>query len=80
VTDGDSEDLEDLLNDTSQDDSDAKIGGVLETYLATVKGNIMSALGSSHLPPCYQQGQFWIHLQVLILQCIKLRGAWIQMC
>lgn len=60
-TDGDSEDLEDLLNDTPQDDSDAKIGGVLETYLATVKGNIMSALGSSHLPPCYQQGQFWIY-------------------
>lgn len=49
------------MNDTPQHDSDAKIGGVLETYLATIKGNIMSAQGCSHLPPCYQQGQFGIY-------------------
>ena len=49
------------MNNLPQDDSNENIGGILETYLATIKGNIMSSLEGAHLPSCYQQGQFWMY-------------------
>ena len=57
-----SDDMEDPLDGPpSEEPSDNKIHGIVQAYLVNVKNQIVSAMGAGHLPPCYRNGQFWIH-------------------
>ena len=61
LPDDDSDDPDDPFSDDSFEQSDPKVKGIIEAYLASVKKKLVQEISSCKIPSCYAAKTFWIN-------------------